>query len=216
MSNQNAPSIKKTGSVETLPPELHCMMGATNHKLELLRKFLEDKCLEDKLWTWCDGQGVTRRGYNGKNRLDGNNSSRFLSKMMSLKQCIWFPTEAEPILDCLFAFKEVKDKCFGWELKDGWKESIKTYNAMFLDLQHYAENVLDVHLTVTWKIHVVVCHLETFLDMVRVDLMVGFVLGLKLQNISANNYLFFLRRFLTGMKVTKLLLEGNCRIVFLQ
>ena len=29
------------------PPELHCMMGATNHKLELLRKHLETKGLED-------------------------------------------------------------------------------------------------------------------------------------------------------------------------
>ena len=25
------------------PPELHCMMGATNHILELLRKYLETK-----------------------------------------------------------------------------------------------------------------------------------------------------------------------------
>ena len=64
------------------PPELHCMMGAMNHMLELRRKYFETNGLEHKLWKWCDGHGVTRRGYNGKNKLDGNNTSQFLSNIM--------------------------------------------------------------------------------------------------------------------------------------
>ena len=52
------------------PPELHLLMGATNYKLELIRKYLSTKKLEDKLWEWCNSKGVTRRGYNGRNKLD--------------------------------------------------------------------------------------------------------------------------------------------------
>ena len=128
------------------PPELHCMMGAMNHMLELRRKYFETNGLEHKLWKWCDGHGVTRRGYNGKNKLDGNNTSQFLSNIMDIKNCSWFPEEAEPILECLLSFRTVKDKCFGWELKEGWRESIETYTLLFHDLQQYARGISNRYL----------------------------------------------------------------------
>ena len=86
---------------------------------------------------------------------------------MDMKNCSWFQDEAGPLLECLLSFRTVKDKCFGWELMEGWRESIETYTLLFHDLQQYAENVLGQSLTVTWKIHVIVCHLETFLNTVR-------------------------------------------------
>ena len=148
------------------PPELHCMMGAVNHLLELARKFLERNGQEEELWKWCDGKGITRRGYNGKNKLDGNNTSRFLREIDGLASADWFPSAAIPILDCLQAFQDIKDKCFGWMLEDGWRKSIQTFTAMFAELQEYAAMSLGLSLTVTWKIHVVCCHLETFLNKV--------------------------------------------------
>ena len=54
-----------------------------------------------------------------KNKLDGNNASRFLEKVEDLEMCEWFPSEAIPIVDILVTFKEVKDTCFGWELGEG-------------------------------------------------------------------------------------------------
>ena len=147
-------------------PELHCMMGGVNHKLELMRKFLVGRGLEDELWEWCDSHGITRRGYNGKNKLDGNNASRFLAKVEDLKTAVWFHNEAEPIVDCLLEFRKVKDKCFGWDLGEDWREDIHSYTSMFSDLQQYAKEVLGETLTVTWKIHMITCHLETFLDKV--------------------------------------------------
>ena len=59
---------------EVPPPVLHLLMGATNLKLEVIRQVCVSKGLEDHLWAWCSRHGVTRRGYNGKNKLDGNNS----------------------------------------------------------------------------------------------------------------------------------------------
>ena len=82
-------------------PELHSLMGCTNHPLELLRKYLEKLGLEEELWLWCDGKSVTRRAYNGKSKLDVNNSTRFLSCVYELKMATWFPGEAEPIVDIL-------------------------------------------------------------------------------------------------------------------
>ena len=73
-----------------------------------------------------------------KNKLDGNNASRFLEKVEDLQMCEWFPSEAIPIVDILHTFKEVKDTCFGWELGEGWEATITAYSNMFGELQQYA------------------------------------------------------------------------------
>ena len=96
--------------------------------------------------------------------MDGNNSSRFLSSTDGLVKCEWFPMEAEPIVDCLIQFKEIKDKCFGWELQEGWQYTIQLYKHMFSELQVYSNTVLGLELSCTWKIHIIVCHLEPFLS----------------------------------------------------
>ena len=86
------------------------------YALELMRNYLMKRGLEDELWQWCDNHGITRRGYYGANKLDGNNASRFLTKVEGLRTAAWFPGEAEPIVDCLLEFRKVKDSCFGWDI----------------------------------------------------------------------------------------------------
>ena len=94
-------------------PKLHYMMGGVNHKLEWMRNYFIKRGLEDELWQWCDNPGITRRGYNGANKLDGNNASRFLTNVEDLRTVAWFPEEAEPRVDCLLELRKVKDSCFG-------------------------------------------------------------------------------------------------------
>ena len=147
------------------PPELHLVMGATNHLLELIRRLMVKIGVdEEELWSWCNSHGITRRGYNGKNKLDGNNASRFLTKMMEMEDCDWFPQEARPIIGCLQAFRDLKDKCFSWELDDGWEVAINLYIRKFTELQEYSMTVLGLELSCTWKIHVLACHLKPFLS----------------------------------------------------
>ena len=86
--------------------------------------------------------------------------------MDKLVECSWFPVEATPILDCLSSLRDIKDKCFGWDLKDGWEEAISVYSSQFAELQFYAGIVLKLELTVTWKIHILACHLKPFLSKV--------------------------------------------------
>ena len=142
------------------------LIGATNHKLDLIRKYLSIMKLEDKLWEWCSSKGVTRCGYNRRNKLEENNSDRFLKHCEELKGVDWFPDALNPVLDCLKAFMAVKDATFSWDLRDGWEETITTYTSLFAELQEYSAHVLGLHLTATWKIHIICCHLGTFLSKV--------------------------------------------------
>ena len=96
--------------------------------------------------------------------MDGNNSSRFLAKIEELRSQEWFPRELDMIVDTLLAFREIKDSCFGWDLKEGWELKIETFTTKYRELQTYTESALSITLTVTWKIHSLVCHLPTFLS----------------------------------------------------
>ena len=166
----NLPLLKMEQDQEVLeavpPPELHMLMGAVNHKAELIRSHLEDLGVEKKLWEWCDGKGVTRRGYNGANKFDGNNASRFIKHAAKLKDEEWWPEVLSPVLECLKAFEAVKDATFSWELEEGWEEKISDYTSMYAELQEYSASVLGLELTVTWKIHIICCHLSDFLSKV--------------------------------------------------
>ena len=123
------------------------------------------KNLEEIFWGWCSKNSITRRGYNGKNKLDRNNSSQFLSCVTNLKSMEWWPVELNPVVDCLVQLRTIKDKTFSWDLKDGWEESIDTYKQMYSRLQVYCTSELDISLSCTWKVHIIAAHLKPFLTM---------------------------------------------------
>ena len=130
-------------------PELHLLMGSTNVKVEVIRSCLEKEGTEGLFWQWCSKHGVTRRGYNGTNKLDGNNSNVFLRHVGKLADEDWWPAKLDPVIDCLKQLEEVKDKTFSWELKEGWEGAISQYKWMFAELQVYCETVLDIPLYCT-------------------------------------------------------------------
>ena len=68
------------------------------------------------------------------------------------------------VVNTLLAFRDIKDSCFGWDLKEEWELKIETFATMYKELQAYTEKNLGITLTVTWKVHSVVCHLSTFLS----------------------------------------------------
>ena len=55
--------------------------------------------------------------------------------MDKLAEYSWFPEEVTPILDCLAELRDVKDKCFGWDLEEGWEQAIYNFTSMFAELQ---------------------------------------------------------------------------------
>ena len=96
-----------------------------------------------------------------------------------MKEETWFPGEAEPIMELLMKFRMLKDRCFGWKLKEGWRETIHSYKEMYSDLQSYSSIFLGEELTVMWKVHSVCCHLEPFLVKVK-------------QKFNQSGYFFFI------------------------
>ena len=72
--------------------------------------------------------------------------------MQELKECEWFPAELHPVVSTLLSFIEIQDACFGWDLKEDWKEKIEIFTSMFKEMQTYSRARLELNLTVTWKI----------------------------------------------------------------
>ena len=64
-----------------------------------------------------------------------------------------------PVVYCLGSFAGVKDSVFGSSLDERAGEKIEQFKNSFLDLQTYMKNSFGVDLTVTWKIHIAVCHI---------------------------------------------------------
>ena len=54
--------------------------------------------------------------------------------------------------------------CFGSDVDPAYEEDITAFRDRFVELQEFTREFLDVgKLTVTWKIHLLVCHLKEWL-----------------------------------------------------
>ena len=54
--------------------------------------------------------------------------------------------------------------CFGIKLHPDYHDLLRNFRAKFEELQNYAREVLEVNVSCTWKIHVLVCHVSQRLD----------------------------------------------------
>ena len=83
------------------------------------------------------------------------------------------PSRALPIITCLEKFRDIKDGCFGWDLAEDYKERIQSFTRAVASLQEYCQvpiycseemivlqGVLNIKMNITWKIHMICCHLE--------------------------------------------------------
>ena len=147
------------------PPELHLLMGAVNWGLEQLYWLMPEDQLKDRMRTW--SKGISVRGYQGGG-LDGVNSNLFLKHLDFLLFSV--PVEAQPVKDMLASLKVVVQGCFGTELSPTYKEDLsqfkKATSAMITHLLQARGKVVKP----TWKIHILACHVETFLDEKQVGL----------------------------------------------
>ena len=139
------------------PPELHLMLGIVS----VLGNLLMD------LWTgfdlWLKMQGVLQRGYQGRG-WDGNNSNKILKNLENLERTVL--SEAShliSIVHCLKNFRSVKDACFGKSLEVGYRKSFENLKNSIFDAQELAEN-LGKKLPITWKIHILLCHVLPFVE----------------------------------------------------
>ena len=145
------------------PPELHLLMGAVNWGLEQLYMLMNADQLKNRMRT----KGISVRGYQGGG-LDGNNSNLFLKHLDFLLFSV--PAAAQPVKEMLASLKVVVQGCFGTELSPSYKEDLTHFreaaSAMILHITQTRRKVFKP----TWKIHILTCHVETFLDEKQVGL----------------------------------------------
>ena len=54
--------------------------------------------------------------------------------------------------------------CFGKNLSPAYADLIASFHEKFIALQEYARDFLNIEVSTTWKIHVISCHVEQWLD----------------------------------------------------
>ena len=53
--------------------------------------------------------------------------------------------------------------CFGWDLCPDYKEKIQLFKSSLVKLRSYCSSKLKMKFTITWKLHMICCHLEPLL-----------------------------------------------------
>ena len=144
-------------------PELHLLMGLVNWALEWLYKVVP----KDELLAKMRHKGISIRGYHGGG-LDGGNSNLFLKHLNYLAEGT--PEKASPVFEMLQKFQKVKKSCFSKDLATSYSEDINDFNTSVQRLINYSEAELHIDLHPTWKVHILVVHLKTFLDEKKVGL----------------------------------------------
>ena len=91
-----------------------------------------------------------------------NVASRFLKKLGELRKVV--PAHALPILDFLDIFREIQKGCFSWTLCNNYSTLIKDFVKSVKYLQTYCPSTLKISFSISWKLHMVCCHLEPLLD----------------------------------------------------
>lgn len=139
------------------PPQLHLHMGVVNSVMDIIIKVWG----LDETLAWCQDNFIIRRGYHG-GQFDGNNSKKILDCLPDLAE--FCPTQCLPLVDLLHSFQPIVSGCFGSDLVSNYRDLIANFKKCFIQTQRYVTSKLDLSLTVTWKIHVLILHLPEFLD----------------------------------------------------
>ena len=145
------------------PPELHLLMGAVNWALVQLYEVMDEQLLREKMRT----KGISIRGYQGGG-LDGVNSNLFLKHLDYLLEGA--SSGAEPIKEVLAALVKVKNSCFSVDLYPSYKEDIRQFREAAAAMIAHAKEVRGKVLKPTWKVHILACHVEPFLEEKQVGL----------------------------------------------
>ena len=132
------------------PPQLHLHMGVVN----LVMNVLINVWGLDAALAWCKWNLIIQRGYHG-GQFDGNNSKKILERVNDLASSC--PANCRPLVELLRAFHPIVSGCFGSSLDPCYHDLIKGFSLQFEAAQRYVEGMEgDVHMNVTWKIHILI------------------------------------------------------------
>ena len=146
------------------PPELHLLIGIISMFVKILLS----------LWpgfeSWLKTYYIMFRGYHGIG-LDGKNAQRFLDNLDNLEINLISAASIDPkiklllpVISCTRNFSIVKTKGFGMKVEEFLSESILDFKDSFQKLQVHLNDSFEYQLNVSWKVHILICHLYPFLQ----------------------------------------------------
>ena len=145
------------------PPELHIFIGITSMFIKILIT------LWPNFETWLKSNYIMFRGYHGTG-LDGNNSQRLLDKLDNLEVNLLSAASIlpstiflQPVVSCLRKFLIIKKKGFSMVIGESIAESVLDFKKAFENLQLHLLEEFNYQLNISWKVHILECHLVPFL-----------------------------------------------------
>ena len=70
------------------------------------------------------------------------------------------PVLSGPIMDMMQKFDNVTKACFSGDLLPGWRDTLEIFITSVWELISFCKFRLNINLSVTWKIHILVLHLR--------------------------------------------------------
>ena len=145
------------------PPELHLLMKIVTVCSLLL-------CNGALVSEWFKKNGISFHGYNGGG-LDGRNSNKVLKKLSDLNIFVTENCpEYLPVVGLLFKFEQVVFACFGMNLVDMYQLTIEEFSNELKFATVYVEKNLNSNLRFGWKGHILLHHVQPFLDHTQTSL----------------------------------------------
>ena len=145
----------KCADVLFITPELHLLIGAVDKIAGFL---LTDW---DGFELWLKEHHIIKKGYHGVG-WDSNNANKILKLIDKLQLEVQLKVPyLLPVAQSLRTFKSVKEACFGRKLDSDSEQKLSIFRDAFLCLQETTSS-LENTLTMSWKIHIIYCHVFPF------------------------------------------------------
>ena len=135
--------------------ELHLLIGIVNRLYDYLDKDLSASGTSVRAKDWSDMLFISRRHYHGGQFIE-NHFAILLNEVDKLGKLL-VDKEAYigiPYVNTFRKLKLVKDKCFGFNLIEGYKDAINDFKVAYLSLG----------ISVTLKVHIVFEHVAQFCE----------------------------------------------------
>ena len=116
------------------PPALHFKLRCVNYLCDNLSRewmIVRPELSTNPVIQFTKDQHIVRMNYHGGG-YEGNQCNRILQKAELLAQIV--PESLKSYTDCMIAFRELQDSCFGWKVEQDYATKVENFRENYKDL----------------------------------------------------------------------------------